>query len=58
MRNVALFASQRSSTEFNKYWPAVDQQDSDKKVWGMTKEDAEATREQVMKAHNVVLKST
>jgi len=26
------------------------------KVWGMTKEEAQQTREQVMKSHNVVLK--
>ena len=39
MRTVALFASQRSSDEFNKAWPHTPGSEPDKKTWG-TKEDA------------------
>jgi len=55
MRTVALFASHRSSEEFNKGWPMEDKE-AVKKVWGVTKEDAQATREAVMKSHKIVLK--
>lgn len=52
MRSVALFASQRSSDEFNKVWPAVGEDNEVKKVvWG-SQED----RDEIMKAHKIVLK--
>lgn len=51
MRNVALFASQRSSTEFNKYWPAVSENGEVKKfVWG-TKEEAQEMIAAIQAAH-------
>jgi len=53
MRNVAMFASQRASDEFNKYWP-IESSTPDKKVWG-TKEDAAELRKQIEKAHGIKL---
>jgi hypothetical protein len=53
MRNVAMFASQRASDEFNKYWPA-EGSTPDKKTWG-TKEDAAELRKQIEKAHGIKL---
>ena len=46
MRTVALFASQRSSDEFNKAWPHAAGSEPDKKTWG-TKEDAAELRKQI-----------
>ena len=55
MRLVALFASQRSSAEFNKAWPSSDSKNINTKTWG-TKEEAEEMRKNIMKAHNIKLK--
>lgn len=55
LRNVALFASQRSADEFNKYWPLPGSQSETKLMtWG-TKEEAHNLKEQIMKAHNIKL---
>ena len=54
MRTVALFASQRSSDEFNKAWPHTAGSEPDKKTWG-TKEDAAELRKQIEKAHGIKL---
>ena len=54
MRTVALFASQRSSDEFNKSWLNTAGSEPDKKTWG-TKEDAAELRKQVEKAHGIKL---
>lgn len=55
MRNVALFASQRASDEFNKYWPLPGKKE-DKKVftWG-TKEEAVELRKRIQEAHKIKL---
>ena len=55
MRNVALFASQRSADEFNKYWPVPGSKSESKQMtWG-TKEEAQELKEKIMKAHNIKL---
>lgn len=58
MRQVALFASQRSSKDFDKYWPMPayggKSQNVEAKVWG-TKEDADELRQKIEKAHNIKL---
>ena len=48
-----MFASQRASDEFNKYWP-IENSTPDKKVWG-TKDDAAELRKQIEKAHGIKL---
>ena len=54
-RNVALFASQRSSDEFNKAWPvAGGKGGASVKTWG-TKEEATELRAQIEKAHKIKL---
>lgn len=55
MRNVALFASQRASDEFNKCWPLPGNKE-DKKVftWG-TKEEAVELRKRIQEAHKIKL---
>lgn len=54
-RTVALFASQRSSDEFNKCWPMPGDKSGTKQVtWG-TKEEADELKSKIMKAHNIKL---
>lgn len=54
MRRVALFASQRGSDEFNKYWPLDGKGIDVKKVWG-TKEEANEFRKKIEEAHGIKL---
>lgn len=54
MRLVAMFASHRSSEEFNKGWPAKSSGEHIKKVWG-SKEDAAELRARIEKAHKIKL---
>jgi len=53
MRTVALFASQRSSVEFDKAWP-VKGGEVNVKTWG-TKEEADELRKRIEKAHGIKL---
>lgn len=53
LRTVALFASQRSSDEFNKAWP-VKGSEYKVRTWG-TKEQADEIRKQIEKAHGIKL---
>lgn len=47
MRNVALFASQRSGADFNKYWP----ENSDKEVNTIVLSDE--MRKKIMQIHKI-----
>lgn len=57
MRRVAMFASQRASDEFNRYWPLPGHENVIKKTWGSI-EEANEFREKIREANEKFKKQT
>lgn len=56
LANIQWLAAGGKASDFDNFWPLAQNKNIEKRVWGATKEEAIKMRNEIMKAHNKVLK--